>query len=309
MVNRRSFLLAGASPLLSGIAMNATAAGDSSIALWPAAAPGGGGPAGDEHVSSRGAVSNIAQPSLRVFLPSTPNGHAVLVAAGGGYQRIEIQHEAMPAARWLAARGITAFVLAYRLPAEGWQAGPLAPLQDAQRAIRLIRANAGRYGIDASRVGVLGFSAGGHLMGMAAARSAFASYAAVDDADRHSARPAHAALIYPVITIQAPYDGTATRKILLGHHPSASASAQWSVETHVKADCSPMFLTQAADDPISDPRNTVIMQQACLDAGVPVVLHPLGSGGHGFGMGSAGSPTAQWPVWYQAWLSDRGMLG
>lgn len=308
MITRRSLLLAGGGALLAGMTNAQAAEAETEILLWPGAPPGGGGPSGARHVSATGAVSNVATPSMQVFAPAKPNGYAVLVAAGGGYKRMEMQNEAVPAAQWLAARGITAFVLAYRLPGEGWANGPLAPLQDAQRALRLIRANARRYGIDATRVGVLGFSAGGHLLGMAAARSGYASYTALDSADSHSARPANAALIYPVITLEAPYDHTSTRKILVGDHPSASDSAEWSVQTHVRANCPPMFLTQAADDPISDPANTVIMQQACVQAGVPVELHKLASGGHGFGMGRAGSPTAEWPTWYQAWLRDNGML-
>lgn len=309
MITRRRLLLAGSGLLLQAAANASNATDDTIIPLWPAGPPGGGGPSGAVDTSPSGALSNIATPSMQVWLPAAPNGCAVLVAAGGGYKRLEMQHEAFPAARWLAMRGITAFVLTYRLPGEGWNNGPLAPLQDAQRAIRLIKSDARRYGIDATRVGVLGFSAGGHLMGMAAARSGLHSYSPIDGADTHSARPANAALIYPVITLLPPYDRTSTRKILIGDHPGASVSAQWSVQTHVQKHCAPMFLTQAADDPISDPQNTVIMKQACLDAGVAVQFHALSKGGHGFGMGRSDSPTAHWPAWYEDWLRENGMLG
>ena len=166
----------------------------------------------------------------------------MLVAGGGGYKRIEMGTEAEPAARWLAARGITAFVLTYRLPDEGWAEGPSAPLQDAQRALRLIGANAGRFGIEPSRIGVLGFSSGAHLLGLAATRSVFESYRPVDDVDTQPARPALAALIYPVITVKPPYDHTSTRRVLVGDTPSAAQSAEWSVETHVRQHCPPVFL-------------------------------------------------------------------
>ncbi len=232
----------------------------------------------------------------------------MLVAAGGGYRHIAITREAYPAAAWLAARGVTAFVLCYRLPQEGWTDGPLAPLQDAQRALRVIRAQAPRYRLDRNRIGVLGFSAGGHLMGMAATRSGLQSYAAIDAQDTYSARPDNAALIYPVITLEAPYDRTSTRHALVGLHSTPEASAAWSVQTHVRPDCPPVFLMQAEDDPISDPANTLIMADACRAAGVAVDLHRVPTGGHGFGMGRPGSPTAAWPNWYETWLRARHVI-
>lgn len=276
-----------------------------SIPLWPGQPPGGGGPSGDVHQSAKGAVTNIATPVLQVFAPTKPNGMAMLVAGGGGYKRIEQRNESLPAARWLNDRGITAFVLSYRLPSEGWTAGPLAPLQDAQRALRLIRSHADQWKIDPHRLGVLGFSAGGHLMGLAATRADFASYPAADAIDRQSARPDFAALIYPVITLEPPYDHTSTRKVLIGQHPDAAQSAEWSVETHVTRRTPPMFLAQAKDDPISNPENTLIMQAACAKAGVPVELHRLDDGGHGFGMGRPGTASMQWPGYFSAWLERQ----
>jgi acetyl esterase/lipase len=307
--DRRSVLLgAGAAlvarPTMAGAMPETGAAGDPAwLPLWPGMPPGGGGPVGPPEIGARGAVSNIAVPGLDVFAPARPNGLAILIAAGGGYKRIEKDKEARPAARWLAGRGITAFVLSYRLPREGWVDGPLAPLQDAQRALRLIRTRATAYGIDPERVGVLGFSAGGHLMGLAATRSAFASYPPRDAADAASARPATAALIYPIITLEPPDDHTATRVQLVGRHPTPEASAEWSVETHVRSRCPPVFLTQAEDDPISDVANSRIMARACERAGVPVETHSLATGGHGFGMGRPGTPSEQWPGWYAAWLT------
>ena len=232
----------------------------------------------------------------------------MLIAAGGGYKRIELEKEAYPAARWLTARGITAFVLTYRLSREGWNDGPLAPLQDAQRALRIMRAEAERRRLDPTRVGALGFSAGGHLIGLAATRSAFASYEPIDAIDRQSARPELAALIYPVITLKPPYDHTSARRSLVGNHPDAEASAEWSVETHVRSGCPPVFLVQAEDDPISNPANTLIMADACRKAGIPVELHRLPSGGHGFGMGKPGTPSADWPGWWEQWLRGNRFL-
>lgn len=305
-MDRRAFLIATTFAMLSTRARAASS--NAVISLWPGPPPGGGGPSGPLQRSDKGAVSNVAMPSLEVFTPQQANGASMLIAAGGGYKRIEQENEAYPAARWLAAQGITAFVLTYRLPREGWNNGPLAPLQDAQRALRVIRAEAARRQLDSSRVGVLGFSAGGHLLGLAATRSAFASYQATDAIDGQSARPNLAALIYPVITLKPPYDHTSTRRSLIGSHSDAEASAEWSVETHVRSGCPPVFLVQAEDDPISDPANTLIMADACRKAGIPVELHRLPSGGHGFGMGKPGTPSADWPGWWQPWLRSNHFL-
>ena len=305
-LSRRELMLGAVAVLAPGAAWAARGAhGLASLPLWPGPAPGGGGPDGPERIDDKGAVSNIAAPSLEVYSPEHPNGAAVLIAGGGGYKRIELASEARPAAHWLASRGVTAFVLRYRLPGEGWRAGPLAPLQDAQRALRLVRAQAAQRAIDPGRVGVLGFSAGGHLMGLAATRSGFSAYPAVDGADAASARPAQAALIYPVVTLLPPYDHTSTRSQLLGRRSSPSLASEWSVETHVRAHCPPMFLVQAQDDPVSNIADTALLQHACQAAGVPVERHVLASGGHGFGMGRPNTPSAQWPTWYEAWLRSH----
>jgi acetyl esterase/lipase len=260
-------------------------------------------------INKRGAVSNISLPGLTVYAPKNPNGSAMLIAAGGGYKRIEMETEAHPAARWLSDRGITAFVLTYRLPNEGWSAGAMAPLQDAQRALRLIRANAEKYRIDRNKLGVLGFSAGGHLLGMASVRADFASYSAIDSIDNHSARVDISALIYPIITLVEPYSNTSTAHILVGRHADEKQAAQWSVQNFVTPQTPPMFLVQAKDDPISNPINTVIMQQACEKMHISCELHQLASGGHGFGMGKPGTPTEAWPHLYRSWLQREGELG
>jgi len=294
MICRRSLLFAGAF-LATSVKIPNLLAKDNPrrLALWPGSPPGGGGPDGPTDISKKGAVTNITIPSLEIFAPEKPNGSAMIIAGGGGYKRIEEGKESYPAARWLAARGIYAFVLSYRLPIEGWTLGPLAPLQDVQRAFRLVRARASDWQIDP----------------LAAARSAFTSYDRIDDIDGQSARPDIAALIYPVITLAAPYDNTSTRRSLVGRHPTDKATSEWSVESHVRKDCPPIFLAQADDDRISNPANSRLMRDACEKAGVDVELHPIASGGHGFGMGKPGTPTEEWPNWYEAWLRKHNFLG
>jgi acetyl esterase/lipase len=294
-------------PRLAAAGTAASAAAIPTLPLWDRTMPGGAPIAGASKRSANGALSHIVTPMLEVFAPARPNGSAALIAGGGGYKRIQLASEAYPAARWLARRGVTAFVLDYRLPGDGWAAGPLAPLQDAQRAIRLIRARAPAYGLDPSRLLALGFSAGGHLMGMTAARPDFASYPAQDDIDALPARVSAAALIYAIVTLRAPYDHTSTRRVLIGDHPSADDSAGWSVDTWIGKSMPPLFAVQAEDDPVAPPENIAILARAARLAGVPIETHRLSRGGHGFGMGKAGSPSAEWPAWFALWLRGRGL--
>ncbi|WP_107760784.1 alpha/beta hydrolase [Dickeya sp. Secpp 1600] len=268
------------------------------LPLWNDSPPGGGGPSGAPRLSVRGALSQIAAPYLEVFQPEKPNGQAILVAAGGGYQRIEMGKEAWPAAAWLAAQGYTAYVLTYRLPGEGWHDGNRVALQDAQRALRLIRHRE-------RHVGVLGFSAGGHLVGMAALRHD-AAYAPQDALDTLPLQVDHAALIYPVITLEKPYQHTATHRELVGRNATPAAEAEWSVQSYVSRRSPPFFLVQADDDPVSDPHNTLIMAQACRRAQVPVEMRRYPVGGHGFGLGEPGTPAAAWPAAYLSWLRRQG---
>src|SRR5471032_1774366 len=218
-----------------GVLAAPTPDGYTEIALWKGTPPGGGGPSGGETLSAKGALSNVTHPSLRVFQPAHPNGQAVLVASGGGYKRMEMGQEAWPAADWLSKLGYTAYVLTYRLPSEGWNDGSVVALQDAQRALRIIRSRE-------KHVGVLGFSAGGHLLGLAATRTHFPSYPAADALDHTPAYADGAALIYPVITLESPYTHTSTHKLLVGPHATAAEDAQWSVQNFVTGAAPRMFL-------------------------------------------------------------------
>jgi acetyl esterase/lipase len=313
MLDRRSLLLTLAATAAtraepSAAAGAATVGAPVRIPLWPAEPPGGGGPSGQVFRDSSGAVSQIATPVLEVFTPDRPTGAAVLVAGGGGYARIGLVKEAYPAAFWLAAQGIVAFVLTYRLPREGWAVGPLAPLQDGQRAVRLVRANAERFRIDPARIGVLGFSAGGHLSGMVAARSEFASYAPVDASDAHSARPDFATLIYPVVSLEPPHDRTTTRRSLVGETPTPDASRAWSLQTYIGPGCPRIFLVQADDDAVISPEHSRVLDAACRSANVPVEYHRFAVGGHGFGIGQSDAPVALWPRLCRLWLTSVAVM-
>lgn len=278
------------------------------VPLWPAEPPGGGGPQTDQQSDPHGPISHVAMPTLRMFRPITPNGTAVLIAPGGGYRFIAEKHEGEAAAKWLAGRGITAFVLTYRLPGEGWTTGPLAPLQDAQRALRLIRSQAASLGLDEKKIGCMGFSAGGHLMGMLSTRFDDTTYQPVDTTDRLSARPDFSMLVYPVITLKPPYDHTWTRMKMVGNKPTPEAVEQWSVEMQVKANDPPFLLVHAKDDPVAKFANSLLMQAACEKAGVPVELITLETGGHGFGMGQTQKDPVVWTPGLEDWLHHRQLL-
>ncbi len=194
------------------------------INLWPGGAPGPPDPLPGEQIVERSSdplapdriMQNIAQPRMALFRPAEPNGAAVLITPGGGYRHVVIDKEGFEMARWLAARGVTAAVLFYRLPHQGWAAGPDTPLADAQRAMRLLRFRHATLGIDPQRISVMGFSAGGHVAATLATRFAAPAYTPVDSADALAARPDAAALIYPVISMRADIGHSGSRERLLG---------------------------------------------------------------------------------------------
>lgn len=284
---------------------HAVAAPPGALVLWPGAPPGGAAP-GPQHDSARGSITQVEQPYLIVHRPVQPNGMAILLVSGGGYAHIEAGKESGPAADWLQAQGVTAFELVYRLPQEG--GGVAAPFQDGQRAMRVIRARAAEWRIDPARIGMLGFSAGAHLAGMTAVQPDAARYAPVDAIDGVSARPDFAVLLYPVLTMQRPFDTTHAKQQLLGSHPTQAARDALSVELHVDAHTPPVFIAQALDDPIAPPENSLLMAAALRRAGVPVELHQFQRGGHGWGLGKPGSEPAAWPQLLLAWLRSHGWM-
>ncbi|HVY63983.1 MAG TPA: GDSL-type esterase/lipase family protein [Gammaproteobacteria bacterium] len=274
------------------------------LPLWPAAPPGGtfvpatlpaGWPAPF--------VLNVATPELRVFKPQRANGQAVLAIPGGGYQFVSVQNEGADFAAKLTERGYTVFVLVYRLPGEGWQQGEDVPLQDAQRAMRVIRADAARWSVDPRTLSIVGFSAGGHLAATLATDFAQPVYAPVDAADAQSARPFAAALIYPVVTMALPGTHAVSRELLLGPNPTPSQVTRRSAQLHVGADTPPLYLVHALDDPAVPVANSLDLLAAMRAANRPVEAHLLQEGGHAFASGYPGSPTATWIATFDAWLT------
>lgn len=247
-------------------------------------------------------VKGIAVPELNVFRPARPDGTALLTIPGGGYGFLSVQNEGLDVARHFTARGTTVLVLSYRLPGEGWPNRALVPLSDAQRAMRVARANSARLGIDPARLGVLGFSAGGHLAGDLATAWGRQAYRAVDQTDALPARPAFAGLIYPVFSLDAAITHPGSRDALLGPNPGEALVADRSPLAHVAADTPPLFFVHAADDGLVPVANSLRGIDAALAAKLPVEAHIFERGGHGFGLGLPAANTGSlWPELFERW--------
>jgi acetyl esterase/lipase len=286
------------------------------IDLWAAGAPGMPAKALVETVDERSkdpaltdrAVYGISRPRMVVFRPAIPNGSAALVMPGGGYRWVVIDKEGYEIARWLSARGYTVFVLFYRLPGEGWAAGPDVALSDAQRAMRLIRHRARDYGIIPERVAAMGFSAGGHVCGDLATRFAAATYRPVDAADKLAARPDVAASIYGVQAMSAPLAHPGSRELLFGANATPELERAHSPALNVGKGTPPCFLVHAEDDTTVPVENSLQMRAALKAAGVPVETHLFTSGGHGFGLRRAmGKPAEAWPELFAKWATTQGL--
>jgi acetyl esterase/lipase len=284
------------------------------IDVWPGPPPGGVPASLSEEIIEQPSdlglrdriIRHVTRPRITVFRPAGRPRGALLLLPGGGYRHVVVDKEGFETARWFAARGLAVFVLFYRLPADGWTGGPDAPLQDAQRAMRVIRSRAATWDLDPAQLGVIGFSAGGHLAALLACRHAAAAYDTVDDVDRASARPDVAALIYPVVAMDDPAAHAGSREQLLGPSPDPARIRKYSADSMVQPDTPPTFVLHAADDPSVPLENAMRMAQALRSAKVPVDLHVFAEGGHGFGLRYVGDrPVAAWPDLLLRWTDWR----
>jgi acetyl esterase/lipase len=307
-IDRRAVLVGAGAVSMATRAAGQPAAGPE-ILLWPAGVPGAPEVPVRERIEPRGAdrlVMNVSPPRMAVSRPARPNGSAVLLCQGGGYVRIA---QSTSVAAYLNGAGVTVFDMLYRLPGDGWGAGPDAPLQDSQRALRLIRADAARFGVDPRRIGVIGFSAGGHVAGSLATRFGERVYAPVDARDQVSARPDFAVLSCPVITMAEPFVHMGSRVQLLGRTPDPAQIARQSVEAHVSAQTPPSFLVHANDDRTVPADNSILMLQALRRAGVTAEAHIFAEGGHGMGVRLPKAlPASAWPELMLAWARRNGFI-
>lgn len=277
------------------------------IELWPEGVPGFKPDGGPERMLDELRVANIHRPTLS-FWPAPAgraNGTAVILCPGGGYVRLAVVNDGERVARWLNSLGVSAFVLKSRLV----ECGQPAPLQDVLRAIRTVRAGAAEFGVRADCLGVLGFSAGGHLAVCAALLHTHALGKTGAPMDAVNARPDFAALIYPVITMTEPFMHADSRDALLGVNASPDLAAFWSVERQVTAEAPPFFLAHAQDDDVVPVENSLAFYAALRRAGVPAEMHLYEKGGHSLGLLSPMGGAGEWPRRMEDWLRRRGLLG
>jgi acetyl esterase/lipase len=260
--------------------------------LWPNGAPGAMGDA------------EIDQPTLTAYLPAAnPTKTAVIIAPGGSYIHLSMVKEGSDVAHWLNARGVAAFVLTYRL---GPKYHNPIELGDAQRAIRTVRANAARYGLATDHIGIWGFSAGGHLAATTGTHFDAGSPAAADPIERQGSRPDFLILAYPVITMQAPYVHSGSKRYLLGDNPSQTDIDAMSNEMQVTKETPPTFLFTTTDDGTVPVLNSVMFYSALVKAGVPAELHVFQHGAHGAGLAPTNPALSGWPDLLGKWMRERG---
>ena len=265
------------------------------IPLWAGAAPGALG------------TDDSDIPVLTVFLPRnlTANTPAMIVCPGGGYVRLAANHEGRQVASFLNSLGMAAFVLRSRL---GPRYHHPVELGDVQRAIRLVRARSAAWTIDAARIGVMGFSAGGHLAMTASTMSDSGNSSAPDPIDRVSSRPDFAVLGYPVISMTEPWTHLGSKTALLGNTPDAALAAQLSGERAVTKDTPPTFLFHTNADTTVPPENSVQYYLALRRASIPAEMHIFEKGAHGVGLANDDEALSEWSTLLANWLRGRGIL-
>jgi acetyl esterase/lipase len=272
------------------------------IPLWPQGAPGEKADTGPELDTTRPSdnmvagtrvirLGNVSHPTITVYSPPAGknSGTAVLVCPGGGYHILAYDLEGTEVCDWLNSIGVTGVLLKYRVPGRPNQKPYAAPLQDAQRALSLVRSQAGEWHIATNRIGILGFSAGGHLAAVAACRFNQRSYEPVDSADKVSCRPDFTVLVYPAyLTLKDQRDKVSPELTLTSNTP-------------------PTFLVQAEDDPVPV-AGSLYYYLALKDAQVPAELHIFPKGGHGYGLRATSDPVTHWPKLVEGWLRSRDLL-
>jgi len=263
--------------------------------LWPAGAPGAKGNAEKD------------KPTMTIYLPAKDkaSGAAVVVFPGGGYWTVAIDHEGRQVARWLNDLGIAAFVIDYRHRGRGY--GHPAPIQDAQRAIRIVRSKANEFNIEPNKIGIIGFSAGGHLASTAGTHFNEKFYEPNDTIDQVSARPDFMILVYPVISMSELFLHAGSRDALLGKNPPAGIIEKLSNDKQVTSNTPPTFLVHTDEDKLVLSENSINFYLALRKAKVPAELHIYRQGEHGLGLGKPNTPFSTWPDRCADWLASLNL--
>jgi acetyl esterase/lipase len=281
-------------PSLLLVAFHVCAAEPKTELLWPAGAPGA---LGDEAKD---------RPTLIIYLPEKPTGVGVVICPGGGYGGLAMDHEGYQIGRWLNEHGVAGFICDYRHRGKGY--GHPAPLADAQRAIRTVRSRAKEFDVDPAKVGILGFSAGGHLASTAVTQFDAGNADSGDPILRASSRPDFGILCYPVIAFDKPYTHRGSQRNLLGAGATPAMIASLSNEKQVTDQTPPCFLWHTWEDKGVPPENSVVFYQTLLAHKIPAEMHIYEKGRHGLGLAKDTPGTSTWPELCLAWLRNRSIL-
>jgi acetyl esterase/lipase len=283
------------------------------LKLWPDGIPGSiADPSYIENIiTTDGRITRcnkVVTPDLTVFLPAPEkaNGTAVMICPGGGYGTLAFDHEGNAIAKWLNDNGIAGIILKYRLPSDQIMIDKsIGPLQDAQEAMRIIRRNATGWKIDPKKVGVIGFSAGGHLASTISTHYAEKVY---DVKDIISARPDFSLLIYPVVSMDTTITHRGTRNNLIGIDPTEKNVLRFSNEKQITSDTPPAFLVHSADDKAVPVMNSIGYFRGLQKNNIPAELHVFQKGGHGYGLSPNGGTESSWPGLCIKWLKAMGLI-
>jgi len=282
-----------------------TMAQDFKLKVWPNGALDSNGMTLPEELFEGKMVRNVSEAQIYVYLPKIGinTGAAVVICPGGGYGIEAMDHEGYQLAEWLAQQGVAGIVLKYRLPYGHDQ----IPLEDTQRAIRLVRQKAAEWGINPIKIGIAGSSAGGHLASTAGTRFDLGNPESADPIDKYSCRPDFMLLLYPVITFNEEFGHMGSRTNLIGTGNKWELVAKYSNELNVTAQTPPTFLVLSDDDTAVPTRNSIEFYLALKKFKIPAEMHIFRDGGHGFGMTKKNLPVDQWPNLFSMWLKAQGI--
>lgn len=282
-----------------------TMAQDFKLKVWPNGAPDSNGMTLPEETYEGKRVRNVSEAEMYVYLPKIGinTGAAVVICPGGGYMIEAMDHEGYDLAEWLTTQGVAGIVLKYRLPYGHDQ----IPLEDAQRALRIVRQKAAEWGINPAKIGIAGSSAGGHLASTAGTRFDLGKPESTDPLEKYSCRPDFMLLLYPVITFSEEFGHMGSRTNLIGTGNKWELVEKYSNELHATPQTPPTFLILADDDGGVPPRNSIEFYMALKKNKIPAEMHIFRDGGHGFGMTKKNLPVDQWPNLFAQWMKAQGI--
>ena len=282
-----------------------TMAQDFKLKVWPNGAPSSNGMTLPEELFEGKRVRNVSEAEIYVYLPKigVNTGAAMVICPGGGYVMEAMDHEGYNMAEWLVQHGVAGIVLKYRLPYGHDQ----IPLEDVQRALRIVHAKAKEWGINPAKIGIAGSSAGGHLASTAGTRFDLGKPDSSDPIEKFSCRPDFMLLLYPVITFDEEFGHMGSRINLIGPGNKWDLVEKYSNERQVSSQTPPTFLVLADDDNVVPPRNSIEFYMALKKYKIPAEMHVFRDGGHGFGMNKKNLPVDQWPNLFIQWLKAQGI--